>query len=174
MTKNFLIVDEAEVAKKKYINVLVGSLDAPNQTFFVDCHPLDSGSNIILHAVDDILRSLETKRENFSLFLTDTAWYMSLAGKTLQELYPSLMHVNCVAHLLHDCTIRVRAYFKNINEVIAKIKAATIKNKDRKKDVHDAGLPYPPDPVITSWATCLRAALYYSKNLPAVRVIVNN
>ena len=26
----FLIVDEAEVAKQKYINVLVGSLDAPN------------------------------------------------------------------------------------------------------------------------------------------------
>ena len=84
------------------------------------------------------------------------------------------MHVNCVAHLLHDCTILVCAYFKNINEVIATIKAATIKNKDRKKDFHDAGLPYPPDPVITSWATWLRAALYYSKNLPAVRVIVNN
>ena len=28
----FLIVDEADVAKQKYINVLVGSLDAPNQT----------------------------------------------------------------------------------------------------------------------------------------------
>ena len=55
----FLIVDEAEIAKQKYISVLVGSLDAPNQTFLVDCHPLDSGSNvnssIILHTVDDIL-----------------------------------------------------------------------------------------------------------------------
>ena len=60
---------EAEVAKQKYNNVLVGSLDAPNQTFLVDCHPLDSGSNvnsnIILHPVDDILRQLEIKRENF-------------------------------------------------------------------------------------------------------------
>ena len=58
--KFFLYVDEAEVAKQNYINVLVGSLDAPNQTFLVDCHPLDSGSNvnskIILHIVDDILR----------------------------------------------------------------------------------------------------------------------
>ena len=56
----FLIVDEAEIAKQKYISVLVGSLDAPNQTFIVDCHPLDSDSNvnsgIILHTVDDILR----------------------------------------------------------------------------------------------------------------------
>ena len=55
-------MDEAEIAKQKYISVLVGSLDAPNQTFLVDCHPLDSGSNvnssIILHTVDDILRQL--------------------------------------------------------------------------------------------------------------------
>ena len=68
--KIFLIVDEAEVAKQKYISVLVGSLDAPNQTFLVNCHPLDSGRNvnssIILHTVDDILRQLEIKRENFS------------------------------------------------------------------------------------------------------------
>ena len=68
----------------------------------------------------------------------------------------------------------VRAHFQNIDEVIATIKAATIKNKDRKKDFHDAGLPSSPDPVITRWATWLRAALYYSENLPAVRTIVNN
>ena len=75
--KIFLIVDEAEIVTQKYISVLVGSLDAPNQTFLIDCHPLDSGSNvnssIILHTVDDILWQLEIKRENFSLFLTDAA-----------------------------------------------------------------------------------------------------
>ena len=51
---------------------------------------------------------------------------------------------------------------------------ATIKNKDRKKDFHNVGLPSPPDPVITRLATWLRVALYYSENLPAVRTIVNN
>ena len=118
----FLIVDEAEVAKQKYISVLVGSLDAPNQTFLVNCHPLDNGRNvnssIILRTVDDILRQLEIKRENFSLFLTDAARYMSSAGKTLKELYPSLMHVTCVALLLHNCAMRVRAHFTNIDEVV--------------------------------------------------------
>ena len=99
---------------------------------------------------------------------------MSLARKTLKELYPSLMHVTCVVHLLHNCAMRVRAHFKNIDEIIATIKAATIKNKDRKKDFHDAGLSFPPDPVIKRWATWLRAALYYSEHFPAVRTIVNN
>ena len=158
--------------------MLVGSVDDPNQTFLVDCRPLDSGSNVnssvILHTVDDTLRQLEIKRKNFSLFLTDAAQYMSLAGKTLKELYPSLMHVTCVAHLLYNCSMRVRAHFKNIDEIIATIKAATIKNKHCKKDFHDAGLPFPSDPVISRWATWLRAALYYIENLPAVRTIVNN
>ena len=62
------MVDEAEIVKQKYISVFVGSLDAPNQTFLVDCHPLDSGSNVssilILHTVDDILRQLEIKGSN--------------------------------------------------------------------------------------------------------------
>ena len=145
-------MDEAEVAKQKYYNVLVGSLDAPNQTFLVGCHPLDSGSNvdssIILHTVDDTLRQLEIKREKFVLFLTDTARYMSLAEKTLKKLYSSLIDVNCVARLLHNCAMRVRSHFKNVDEAIATIKAATIQNKDHKKEFHDAGLPSPPDPSI--------------------------
>ena len=33
---------------------------------------------------------------------------MSLAGKTLKELYPSLMHVICNAYLLQDCVMCVR------------------------------------------------------------------
>ena len=99
---------------------------------------------------------------------------MSLAGKALKELYPFLMYVTCVANLLHNCAMRVRAYFKNMDEVVATIKAAAIKNKDRKNDFHKAGLPSFPDLVITRWETWLRAALYYSENLPAVRNIVNN
>ena len=117
---SLLIADEAVVAKQKYINVLVGSLDAPNPTILVNCHPLDSDSNvnssIILHSVDDILRQLEIKRKRFSLFLTTAARYIFLAGKTLKELYPSLMHVNsnvnCVAHLLHNCAMRVCSFRK--------------------------------------------------------------
>ena len=84
------------------------------------------------------------------------------------------MHVTCVARLLHNCAMRVRTYFKNIDEVVATIKAATIKNKDCKNDFYEAGLPSPPDTVTTRWATWLRAALYYSKNLPIVYTIVNN
>ena len=82
------------------------------------------------------------------------------------------MHVKCLAHLLHNCAMR--AHFKNIHEVIATIKATTIKIKDRKNGFFDTGQPPSPDPVIARWATWLRTALYYSEKLPAVRTIVNN
>ena len=61
--------------------------------------------------------------------------------------------------------MRVRTYFKKFDKVVATIKGTSIKNKDCKKDFHDAGLPPPPDYVITRWATWRRAALYYNENL---------
>ena len=84
------------------------------------------------------------------------------------------MHVNYVTHLLHNCAMSLRRHLKNIDGVIATIKTTTIKNKDRKKDFHDAGLPSPLDQVVSRWATWLRAVLYHYENLPAVRIIVNN
>ena len=173
-----LIVNEAEAARQKYINVLVGSLKTPTDTYLFQCLPLESCNSIksgfILQTVDDILRQLGTKRENFALLLTDTAHYMFLAGKTLKELHPTLMHVTCIAHLLHNCAMQVRANLKNIDDVVATMKPATIKIKNRKKDFYKTGLPLCADPVITRWATWLRAALYYSEYFPAVRTVVNN
>ena len=66
--------------------------------------------------MDDILRQTEIKCKIFSLFLTDAARYMSLDGKTLTELYSSLMRVNCIEHLLHYCTMRMHTHFKSIDE----------------------------------------------------------
>ena len=51
---------------------------------------------------------------------------------------------------------------------------ANARKKDRKKDFNDAGLLFPPDPIITNKATWLRAALCYNENFPAVRTTVNN
>ena len=69
------------------------------------------------------------------------------------------MHVTCIAYLLHNFAMRVRALFKNIDDLVAIIKAATIKNKDRKNDFREAGLTSLPVPVITRSATWLRVAL---------------
>ena len=92
-------------------------------------------------------------REKFLLLLSDAARYMIKAAETLKILYPRLLHVTCIAHLLHNCAEHIRAHFKAADNLISSIKAATIKNKDRHALFTAAGLPAPPQPVLTRWAT---------------------
>ena len=65
--------------------MLVGSLEIPTDPYLIECLPLESYTSVnscfILHTVDDILRKLGTKRENFALLLTDAARYVCLTGK---------------------------------------------------------------------------------------------
>ena len=57
-----------------------------------------------------------------------------------------------------------------MNQLIAKVKAVTIKNKTRQAKFSAVG--YPHQPVPTRWKSWLNAALYYAKKLPEVKVIV--
>ena len=70
--------------------------------------------------------------------------------------------------------MRGRAYFENMVDVVAAIKVATIKNKDRKKDFLKAGLPSPPHRVTTRWPTWLKAALYCNGYFPAICSVASN
>ena len=55
--KIFMVVDEADVAGQKYVNVLVEYLEAPTETFLIDCIPHNESMNsrTIVHTVDDTL-----------------------------------------------------------------------------------------------------------------------
>lgn len=106
------------------------------------------------------------------LLLTDAATYMTAAGKVLREMYPQLFHVTCVAHLLHNCAQKVRAHFPRVDELIATVKAATVKNADRRNQFSAIGSV--PSPVPTRWASWLEAAFYYAANLPMVKEIVES
>ena len=54
------------------------------------------------------------------------------AGTVLNSLYPKLFHVTCVAHLLYKWVMKVKSHFHNVDQLIAKTKAATAKNKTDK------------------------------------------
>ena len=53
------------------------------------------------------------------------------------------------AHLLHNCAEHIRAHFKVTDNLSSFIKAATIKNKDRRFLFIAAGLSAPPQPILT-------------------------
>ena len=148
------------------------SIETPHVSYLYDCQPLKCApnSNIIGQAVDDAVKNLRINKSFFGLLLSDAAKYMIAAGITLKSLYPKLLHVTCVAHLLHNCAMKIKSHFKNIDQLIAKIKAVTIKNKTRQAKFSAIG--YPPQPVPTRWGSWLNAALYYAENLLEVKAIV--
>ena len=139
----FLIVDESTVSGTKYLNIFVGSLETPHVCYLYDCQLLKCApnSNTIAQAVHDAVRNLGINR-SFCLLLSDATKYMIGAGITLKSLYPKLFHVTCVAHLLHNCAMKIKSHFEDVDQLIAKIKAVTIKNKTRQAKFSAIG--YPP------------------------------
>ena len=60
---------------------------------------------------------------------------MVAAITILKSLYPKLFHVTCVGHLLHNCAMKVKSHFKVDDQLIAKVKSATDKNKTRQANL---------------------------------------
>ena len=137
----------------QYLNILVGSLETPLVSYLYDCQPLKCApnSNFIAVAVDDAVKNLGIKRSFFCLLLSNAGEYMIAAGVTLKCLYLKLFHVTCVAHLLHNCAMKIKSHFEDVDKLIAKIKAVTIKNNTRQAKFSAIG--YPSQPVPTRWGS---------------------
>ena len=141
----------------------MGSLETPHFSYLYDCQPLKcaSNSNIIAQAVDDAVRNLGINKSFFCLLLSDAEKYMIAAGITLQSQYPKLFHMTCVAHLLHNCTMKIKSHVEDVNQLIAKVKVVTIKIKT--KHTKFSAISYLSQPVPTRWESWLNVALFYAK-----------
>ena len=73
--------------------------------------------------------------------------------------------------MLHNCAEKVRGAFADVDNLVARVKAATIKNKSKQAQFKHIGSP--PEPIVTRWGTWLKAADYYADNLIEVKKIVN-
>ena len=107
-----------------------------NKRFLVDSH-----QNMLKHQKDAV-RNLGINRNFFCLLLSDAAKYMIAAGITLKSLYPKLFHETCAAHLWHNCAMKIKSHFEDVDRLIAKVKAVTTKNNTRQKKFSAIG--YPP------------------------------
>jgi hypothetical protein len=61
----------------------------------------------------------------------------------------TLIHVGCLAHILHNCCLRVKARFKKVDDLIGAVKMAIHKNKTNRAKFTDISLP--PEVVIRRW-----------------------
>ena len=130
----FIICDEASIEQQKFFHVLVGRIDNPKKIFLYKSKTIlgNINSDYVIHEIDQVTRDLSLKREQFNLFITDAAPYIVKAGQFLSKLFPDMFHTTCVAHLLHNCANKVQAHYNNVNNLIASVKLATVKNDSRR------------------------------------------
>jgi len=62
--------------------------------------------------------------------------------------------------------MKIKSHFHDVDQLIASIKAATVKNKSSQAQFAAIGCPL--QPIVTRWGSWLNAALYYARNLPEV------
>ena len=134
--------------------ILAGLIDVPDKTYMVDCIPLTESPNAqkIVQAIDDTLKEMKISRANCCLLLSDAAAYMIAAARTLKVLYPLMLHVTCLAHLINtQRRNEVKMHFDKVDELIACVKAATVRNKSRRALFDGIGIP--PEPFVTRWGS---------------------
>ena len=166
----WLTIDESLDCKGRSIcNVIIGSLKSGEngKQFLLNSIELTEtiNHNSVIAIIDDTLRILwpnSSHRERFLLLITDGAHYMKKAGKCLKGFYPKMLHITCMAHLLHRLSETIRNQYDDVNRLIANVKKIFSKSPSRViKFRNMCDLALPPKPVITRWGTWLNAAFYY-------------
>ena len=117
----FLFIDMNTPDSIQYLNILVRSLETSHVSYSYNCQPQSCAPNgsSITQAVYNAVRSFGINRNSFCWLLSNTAKYMVAAGAILKSLYPKLLHVTYVAHLLQNCAMKVKCHFEDVDQLIA-------------------------------------------------------
>lgn len=93
---------------------------------------------------------------------------MIKAAGILEILYPNMIHVTCVAHMLQRIAEKVRELYPDINTLVNNLKKVFLKSPSRV-DIYKEILPtapLPPEPILTRWGTWIDALVQFIlKNL---------
>lgn len=169
LCKVFFIVDESEIRGIKFLNILAGRTSSPDCIKAIACYPLEGkiNSQVVVNSVLETLRDFNIAYSDLLLFIGDYASYMQKAAYLLKNFCTNMFYVNCLAHLAHNCAMKIRTFYPNVDKLISSMKALTIKNKTNIEIFSEIGGI--PDVVPTRWSSWLKACFFYSKNLPNVR-----
>lgn len=176
----YLVVDETTDINGSYIaNLLVGVLNEqnPSKPFLISCKKLDkTNHSTISRFVNDSLRILWPhggNDEKVLLLCSDAAPYMIKAGKTLNVFFPNLIHITCLAHMIHRLAEKVRELYPNVNTLVGNLKKVFLKAPQRV-DVYKEimpSVPLPPEPVLTRWGTWIEAANFCADHFDDLKII---
>ena len=149
----FVIAEESTSEERKYFIVMLDLLKEPNKMYLASCKPLEKAptSEVVAQLLDETFKLYDITRNSVKLLISDAAPYMVRSFILLKAFYPTLNHVRCLSYLLHNCCIKLINYYQTIDQVIAIVKTATIKNKTKRDEF--ARLGGLPQPILTRWGS---------------------
>ncbi|KAG0430016.1 hypothetical protein DMUE_5706 [Dictyocoela muelleri] len=167
--KIFLMIDETVKSTKRYINIIGGDVAHPHKYYLLESKVLEKHAThqTILREIVSIIEKIQCQRENFSVILTDDASYMKKAVKILKTMYPNLFGVKCLAHLIHNCCMKIKSEYQKVDRLISAMKNLTLRNNTNRQIFTIIGGI--PQVICTRWSSWLRAALFYSEKLVEIR-----
>ena len=114
------------------------------------------------------------KYENVLLFITDAASYMIKAAEGIKITFGKMTHLTCMNHALNRLSEKIRSLNPKTNKLISNVKKVFMKSPSRIAKFKEVApdLKLPPQPIITCWATWLKAANYYAINFDVIKEIV--
>ena len=89
-------------------------------------------------------------------------------------VFANVKHVQCLAHMLHNISDKIRIANPLVDKYIANIKKFLSKSHSRRKDFLDSTKldNLPPEPVLTRWGTWLVSAEYHLENYDRIREFI--
>lgn len=121
---------------------------------------------------------------------------MCCAMRSLQVLYPKMIHFTCSAHGLHRLAEFIRDEFSDVNKLISSVKKIFTKVSNRKgfelyftifqKYIFETyyfqapmrqrqfksmfpQTSLPPQPIVTRWGSWIIAAVYFAENFDKIK-----
>lgn len=91
----------------------------------------------------------------------------------VKVFYPNIIHVTCVAHMLHRVAEKVRDIHPKVNKLINNVKKTFLKAPSRVQIYKEVlpDVPLPPEPIITRWGTWIEAVIFISQNYEGIKSV---
>jgi hypothetical protein len=88
-----------------------------------------SNSAYVFDLIENCIIEFSMTKESFLVLLSDATRYMASAANLLKAKYSNLFYFTCIAHLYHNISLGISAYYSDINFPTSSIKAALNKSK---------------------------------------------
>ena len=118
--KIFLVVDESEINETKFFNIMAGLISNPKAIFLLKTVSI-KGSVNSAKVIENIIYTLKEKKistEDVLLIISDSASYMIKAISQLKNVYVNMNHISCIAHLAHNCALKIKTNYKRVDLLI--------------------------------------------------------